>query len=220
MTCAQDSGMPSRINHVGQVGNLRRIVNPPVEPYRNIQSADCQSAAGYHPAPQKSSTGILACVVFVCSFPTAIAATNFTYHIAADDPAPWPQILSSIGLTKASGGPANLFIVRNVAPGSVPQWMKRIEQGSIVVIEGESELADALGIKPSKKHVMVRSIIDHRTPKLSIVWETTLEILAFDLPKDATIFANEHWDGAPVMAAVHRGSGAAFWIAASPGEQG
>jgi hypothetical protein len=154
----------------------------------------------------------------LCS--VATAATTFTYHIAGDESGPWPQILSSIGLTKAAGGPANLFVVRNVAPGSVPQWMQRVEQGSIVVIEGESELADALGIKPGKKHVLVRSIVDRRAPKLSIVWETALEIPVFDLPKDATVFANERWDGAPVMAAVRRGSGAVLWIAAPPGEQG
>jgi hypothetical protein len=166
------------------------------------------------------STGILACVVFICSFPIATAATTFTYHIAGDEPGPWPQILSSIGLTKASGGPANLFVVRNVAPGSVPQWLQRVEQGSIVVIEGESELANALGIKPTKKHALVRSIVDHRAPKLSIVWETALEIPVFNIPKDATVFANERWDSAPVMAAVRRGSGTVLWLAAPPGEQG
>src|ERR1700687_3865902 len=121
----------------------------------------------------------------------ATAATTFTYHIAGDDPSPWPQILSSIGLTKAAGGPANLFVVRNVAPGSVPQWIQRIEQGSIVVIEGESELADALGIKAGKKHVLVRSIVDRRGPKLSLVWETALQIPVFDIPKDATVLAKE-----------------------------
>lgn len=150
----------------------------------------------------------------------AAATTTFTYHIAGDDPGPWPQILSSIGLTKAAGGPSNLFVVRNVAPGSVPQWIQRIEQGAIVVIEGESELADALGFKAGKKHVLVRSIVDHRAPELSIVWETALEIPVFDIPKGATVFANERWDGAPVMAAVRRGSGAAMWIVAPPGEQG
>ncbi len=102
----------------------------------------------------------------------SLAAATFTYHIAGDDPGPWPQILSSIGLTRAAGGPANLFVVRNVAPGSVPQWIQRIEQGGIVVLEGESELAAALGIQPGTKRVMVRSIVDRRAPKLAIVWET------------------------------------------------
>ena len=82
------------------------------------------------------------------------SAAPFTYHMVGDDPGPWPQILSSIGLMKAAGGPANLFVVRTLAPGSAPQWIQRIEQGAVVVIEGESELAKSLGIQPSAKRVM------------------------------------------------------------------
>ena len=148
------------------------------------------------------------------------SAAPFTYHVAGDDPGPWPKILSSIGLMKAAGGRANLFVVRALAPGSVPQWIQRIEQGAVVVIEGESDLAKALGIQAGTKRVVVRSIVDQRAPKLAIVWETALEIPVFELPKEATIFASERWEGAPVMAAVHRGSGAALWIAASPGKEG
>jgi hypothetical protein len=66
-----------------------------------------------------------------------LAAATFNYHIAGDDPGPWPQIFASVGITRAAGGPANLFVVRNVAPGSVPQWIQRIEQGGIVVLEGQ-----------------------------------------------------------------------------------
>src|SRR5580693_4487433 len=117
------------------------------------------------------------------------SAANFTYHVAGDDPGPWPKILSSIGLMNAAGGPANLFVVRTVAPGSAPQWMQRIEQGAVVVIEGQSDLAKMLGIQPGAKRVVVRSIVDQRAPKLAIVWETTLEIPVFELPKQATIFA-------------------------------
>src|SRR5712692_10229958 len=40
-------------DRVGQVGNLRRIGNPPGL-CRKMLRADCQSAAGYQPAPQKS----------------------------------------------------------------------------------------------------------------------------------------------------------------------
>ncbi len=148
------------------------------------------------------------------------ATATFTFHVAGDDPGSWPQILSSIGLSKAAGGPANLFVVRHVTRGSVPQWIERIEQGAIVVIEGEGELAAALGFQPGQKRAIVRSIVDVRAPKLPIVWETALEIPVFDLPKGANIFASERWTGAPVMAAVHRGAGAVLWIAASPGKEG
>jgi hypothetical protein len=150
----------------------------------------------------------------------SLPAATLTYHVAGDEPGAWPQILSSIGLSRASGGPANLFIVRTVAPGSIPQWIQRIEQGAVVIVEGESQLADALGIKPGKKRVLVRSIVDQRAAKLAIVWETAVELPVFELPKDARVFASERWEGAPLMAAVRKGSGAALWIATSPGKEG
>ena len=150
----------------------------------------------------------------------SLPAATFTYHIAGDDPGPWPQILSSIGLVRAAGGPASLFVVRTVAPGSAPQWIERIEQGAIVVLEGDSELASALGFKPANKRVVIRGIVDWRSPKLPIVWENSVETPVFDTPKDARVFANERWTNAPVMAAVRKGSGAALWIAAAPGKEG
>jgi len=150
----------------------------------------------------------------------SLQAATFNYYIAGDDAGPWPQIFSAIGLTRAVGGPASLFVVRQVTPGSVPQWIQRVEQGGVVVLEGESDLAAALGVKPSGKRVVVRSIVDQRAPKFGIVWETSLDIPVFDLPKDASVLAAERWDHAPVMVALHRGSGAVLWIAASPGKEG
>jgi hypothetical protein len=147
-------------------------------------------------------------------------AATFNYHIAGDDPGPWPQILASIGITRASGGPANLFVVRTVAAGSAPQWLQRIEQGGIVVLEGEGELAAALGVTPGTQRVVVRSIVDQHAPKLPIVWESPLEIPIFNAPKDAIVVATERWDHAPVTIALHRGMGAVLWIAAAPGKEG
>src|SRR5271154_3521951 len=159
-------------------------------------------------------------LAFLFFVATALPAATFTYHIAGDQPGPWPQILSSIGLERAAGGPANLFIVRAVTPGSVPQWIQRVEQGGIVVVEGDNELAAALGFKPTEKHVVIRSIVDLRAPKLGIVWENSAETPVFELPKDARVFATERWTKAPVMASVRRGSGAALWIATAPGKEG
>lgn len=160
-------------------------------------------------------------VVAVSCFPAgALGSPTFRYHIAGDDPGPWPQIFSSIGIERAAGGPANLFVVRNVAPGSIPQWIERIEQGGIVVLEGDGELARALGITPGNRRVVVRSIVDQHAPQLGIVWESPLEIPVFNLPNDATVLAAERWEHAPVVVALHRGSGAVLWIAAPPGKQG
>jgi hypothetical protein len=153
-------------------------------------------------------------------FAASVPGATFNYHIAGDDPGPWPRIFSSVGIARADGGPANLFVVRNVAPGSVPQWIQRIEQGGIVVLEGEGELAAALGVTPSTQRVMVRSIVDRHAPKLEIVWESPIEIPVFNVPKDASILATERWDHAPVIATLHRGMGAVLWIAAPPGKEG
>ena len=158
--------------------------------------------------------------LFSLCLAAALRAATFSYYIAGDDPGPWPQIFSAIGLTRAAGGPSGLFVVRDVAPGSVPQWIQRIEQGGVVVLEGQSELAAALGFTPEEKRVVVRSIVDQRAPNLPIVWETPLEIPVFDLPKDSLILAAERWEHAPVMVALHRGSGAVLWIAAPPGKEG
>src|SRR5271170_5574159 len=156
----------------------------------------------------------------VLGWAALLPAATFNYHIAGDDPGAWPQIFSSIGITRATGGPANLFVVRNVTPGSVPQWIERIEQGGIVVLEGEGELAAALGITPGNQRVVVRSIVDQHAPKLAIVWESPLEIPIFNVPKDSTIVAVERWDHAPVTVALRRGMGAVLWMAASPGKDG
>lgn len=157
---------------------------------------------------------------FILFVAGTLPAATLTYHIAGDDPGPWPQILSSIGLTRAAGGPANLFIVRTVAPGSVPQWLQRIEEGGIVVVEGDNELGAALGFKPGAKHVVIRSIVDERAPKLPIVWQSGVETPVFDMPKEARVFAFERWEHAPVMASIRRGAGAALWIVTTPGKEG
>jgi hypothetical protein len=156
----------------------------------------------------------------VLGWAACLPAATLNYHVAGDDPGPWPEIFSSIGITRASGGPANLFVVRNVAAGSVPQWLQRIEQGGIVILEGEGELAAALGISPSNQRAVVRSIVDQHAPKLPIVWESPLEIPIFNVPKGSIVLATERWDHAPVTVALHRGTGAVLWIAAAPGKAG
>jgi hypothetical protein len=150
----------------------------------------------------------------------AASGPSFSYHIAGDDEGSWPQILSSVGFSPGNGGPTNLLIVRSGAPASTNQWLESIDKGSFIVLEGESELAAALGFRPGKKRVVVRSIVDQHAPKLAIIWEKALDLPVFEVPADATVFARERWQGAPLIAAVHRGAGAVLWVAVSPGTQG
>src|SRR5579872_596598 len=153
-------------------------------------------------------------------FAAALPAATFSYQIEGDDAGPWPNILSSVGLSAGKSGSSNLFIVRNGAAATPQEWLGRIEKGAIVVLEGESPLAEALGIHATSKRVVVRSIIDQYDTRLSIIWEHPAEIPVYQLPRTAGVLAVERWESAPLIATVRRGTGAALWLAASPGTQG
>ena len=156
----------------------------------------------------------------IAAAPVVASAYTYSFHVAGADPGSWPNILSSVGLSDGVYGPTNLFILRSGAPGTAEQWLDKVDKGAVIVLEGDSEVAQALGIHASRKRVVVRSIVDAREPKLPIIWEKAVEIPAFDLPHDARVFAVERWQKAPVLAAVRHGSGWALWLATSPGAQG
>ena len=151
---------------------------------------------------------------------TLAAAPVFHYQIAGDRQGSWPRILSAAGLVRGAGG---ITVVSGAAAATdTPAWLKRIEDGAVVVLEGDSPLATALGITvdADRKPVLVRSITDTHNPKLSIVWERATTIPRFRLPQSATIFTRERWDSAPLAAGLRRGTGAALWLAVSPGDKG
>src|SRR6266849_5629235 len=71
-------------SNVGQVDNLRRIGNPP-GPVSEHLRADCQSAAGYQPAPQILAAVIL--IVILCAIPArAATVTGHVDLIFSQDP--------------------------------------------------------------------------------------------------------------------------------------
>ena len=77
----------------------------------------------------------LALIGWSACLPAAdVAAATLHYHIAGDDPGPWPQIFSSIGMARAAGGPANLFVVRNagswISPAVDPAHRARRHRGA------------------------------------------------------------------------------------------
>jgi len=135
------------------------------------------------------------------------------------DQGSWPDILSSIGLPSQPTDQSRVFIARAGAAASA-DWIARVEQGAILVLEGESPLADSYGFRPTKTAVPVAALIDAHRPALPIIWEKPLELPVFELPPAARIFARERWTGAPMTAGLRRGSGAVLWVAASPGQRG
>ena len=141
------------------------------------------------------------------------------FSILSDDPGAWPEILSSVGLQSRPAGLARVFVARAGAAASA-EWNARIDNGAILILEGESSLADMFGFRRGKESVRVASLTDVHRPKLPIVWERGLELPRFKLPEGARIFARERWTDAPMMAGFRRGAGAVLWVAVPPGERG
>lgn len=141
-------------------------------------------------------------------------AARIFFQVAGTDPGLWPDLLAAAGFLP--GQPADVIVLRAGA-GSPQQWIERMEAGAVLIIEGESEAAAALGFTATPARVRVQSVEDARLPKLRIVWERAVEIPVFRVPADARVFARERWEGAPLMAGVERGAGAALWVATDPG---
>lgn len=141
------------------------------------------------------------------------------FSVLSQDAGAWPAILSSIGYQRQPAAMANVFVAR---PGSAAsaEWTERVERGAILIVEGESSLAEMFGFRRSPENVRVTSVADTHRPGLRIVWEKGLELPRFDVPKKARVFSRDRWSGAPLVAGFRRGAGAALWVAVSPGERG
>jgi len=141
------------------------------------------------------------------------------FSVLSEDAGAWPEILQSIGLQRQPAGLARIFVARTGAAAS-PEWPARVEKGAVLILEGESSLADAFGFRRTKENVRVSSLTDIHRPTLPIIWEKGLELPVFQIPEAATVFARERWTKAPMSAGLRRGSGAVLWIAVPPGERG
>ena len=156
-------------------------------------------------------------VLFSC---LAGAAELPYFSVLSEDAGAWPEILASIGLQRQPAGVSKIFVARTGASASV-EWPARVERGAILILEGESSLADLFGFRRAKKDpVRVQSLSDVHRPTLPIVWEKGLELPLFEIPENAQVFARERWTGAPMTAGLKRGAGAILWVAAPPGERG
>jgi hypothetical protein len=157
-----------------------------------------------------------------CSFALlapCLAAPLPYFSVLSDDPGAWPAILSSIGLQRRPAGESHIFVARMGAAASA-EWNARVNNGAILILEGESSLAEMFGFHRSGKNVRVSSLTDVHRPQLPIVWEKGLELPAFAIPQEAQVFAGERWSGAPMIAGMKRGQGALLWVAVPPGERG
>lgn len=139
------------------------------------------------------------------------------FQVMARDGGSWPQIFSSIGFEARPD--AHVFVARPGAAASAA-WPARIQKGAILVLEGESPLAESLGFRAGKNTVRTGNLRDGHCPNLPIIWERPLELPLMELPAGATVFTRERWTDAPMAAGMRQGAGAVLWIATSPGEHG
>lgn len=161
-----------------------------------------------------------AAAVFVLALAAhAGGASNFGFSVLSDDAGAWPAVLSSIGLQQRPAGVARIFVARMGAASSA-EWAGRVESGAVLILEGESSLAESFGFRATRDSVKVNSLADVHRPDLPIVWAKGLELPRFQLPAGARVFAKERWDGAPLLAGMRRGAGAVLWVATTPGERG
>lgn len=165
--------------------------------------------------PSRVSFLLFACLPLLC-----VAEPSFHFHVAGDEPGPWPAIFQSIGMSNANGGAASVIVLPAGTPAAPSTWRTRVEQGAILVLEGNSEFAASLGIVPTAKKVSTRQLRDTHDETLSIIWERTLELPVYNMPPSARIFARERWTNAPMAAGLRLGRGAVFWLNVTPGEKG
>lgn len=172
-----------------------------------------------HSPASGASAPPLLLLLLLATAAVARAAPVFHYQIAGDRPGAWPRILSSVGLARGSGG---ITVVTGAALDDAATWLKRADEGSVLVLEGESPLAAALGftLEPDRKAVPTLSLVDVHNPKLPVIWEKPLDVRRFRIPERAQIYTRERWDNVPLVAGVRRGAGGALWLAVSPGEKG
>ena len=95
-----------------------------------------------------------------------------------------------------------------------------MDSGALLVVEGGSQTAYALGFRATSRRVRIRKISDERDSALAITWEHAIDLPVFEVPKGARVFCRDREHGAPLMAGISRGRGAVLWMAVSPGEQG
>jgi hypothetical protein len=153
---------------------------------------------------------------FLISLSAGTASTGFAVLGAAGEG--WKPLLRSIGFVETSPEAARMVAVGRDAKAE--DWLAKIDNGAVVLLDGDSPLARALGFLPGRGAVRVSRVRDARDPGLRIRWKEPLEVPVVRAPAAARIFATDTSRRVPLMAAVTRGRGVALWLAVPPGGEG
>src|SRR5262249_13147090 len=116
------------------------------------------SPRGAGPRPARYVFAEIPCLATLLLASAALAAEpQVWFSVIGPDPGAWPQILTSIGLTRQDSDQARIYVLRSATPAS-KSWADRAEQGAFVILEGESPVAESFGFKGGSQRVRVGSI--------------------------------------------------------------
>ncbi len=156
-----------------------------------------------------------AAITALAALPASMQA--ITFHAAEGvDTRPWTKILGSVGIVPAENADAQIIVAGMKAGASVA----KLADDHILILEGESEASQALGIVGRNEKVSVRQICDTHAAQMQVIWEQPAEIRRVLLPETYRVFATERWNGIPVLAGRRTEHGAVLWLATTPGPSG
>ncbi|MGH9584826.1 MAG: hypothetical protein ACRD4O_18040, partial [Bryobacteraceae bacterium] len=150
-----------------------------------------------------------------CMLVLPLLAGAATFRAVGTDPAPWSKIFGAVGIAQTANADAGIFVV-----GPQAHLDAAAADNHIVIVEGDSPLAQSFGIRPSSNTVLVRRICDEHAPRMRIFWREPLTVPVVQVPSGFRIFAADYWKHAPVIAGRRTAHGAILWLATEPGSTG
>lgn len=143
----------------------------------------------------------------------SMRASTTTFTTDGTEAGPWTKILGSVGIPEGGTMSSSITI-------SAKEDAPSLAEDQIVIVEGNSPAAKALGFTTKSETVAIRQICDIHAPQMHVIWEHPLTLPVEQLPPGYTVFASEKWKNIPVLAGKRTKHGAVLWLASGPGATG
>jgi hypothetical protein len=157
-----------------------------------------------------------AALCLMCITTLRLAASVPAFKVAGAGEEAWNKIFSSVGIAASHDDNASIVVADPQAGAD----MAKLAAGHILILEGDSAAARALGIVPQQQTVSVRHIVDSHAPDMQIIWQQQAQVPMMTVPADFRVFARERWKNDPVEAGKRTANGAILWLATDPGKEG
>jgi len=141
------------------------------------------------------------------------------FHVSGRDAEGWTLLLGSFGLRPQAEKNARV-LVASKDQAAAEASLAAAAASRILIVEGDSPAARALGYRATPRRVGVREVRDAHDPDLPIVWKEPVTLPVFEVPAGARVVAEDRPTHAPLAAVQKRGAGGVLWLATSPGPQG